>query len=129
MSMKISLFDRSRVPLLEKEMDAFSIENKAIASNIANIGTPSYRRVYVSFQNELSNAIADSNNDVSLSQNVEQVQPELKLDPNGFLASGANNVSIEQEMADLAKNQLKFKLAARLMSDTLNLIDKSINGQ
>ncbi|MCL5268221.1 MAG: flagellar basal body rod protein FlgB [Bacteroidetes bacterium] len=127
--MKINLFDRSRVPLLEKEMDAFAIQNKAIASNIANIGTPNYRRVYVSFQNELSSAIADSNNDVSLSRNVEQVQPELKVDPNSFLASGANNVSIEQEMADLAKNQLKFKLAARLMSDTLNLIDKSINGQ
>ncbi len=127
--MKINLFERSRVPLLAKELDAFAIRNKAIADNIANIETPNYKRVEVSFQSALSNAINESNNDVSLSENVEQVQPEIKIDPSAFLASGANNVSIEQEMANLAKNQLQFKLAARLMSDTMTLIDKSINGQ
>ena len=126
--MKINFFDRSRVPLLEKELDLFAVRNKAIANNIANIATPGYKRVDVSFQNELSNAIADSNNDVDLSKNVEQVEPAIQIDGSGSLSSGANNVDIDQEMAELAKNQLQFKLAARLMSDTLNLMDKSING-
>lgn len=129
MIMKINLFDRSRVPLLAKELDAFAVNNKAIADNIANIETPNYKRVEVSFQKALTNAINESNDDVSLSENVEQVQPEIKIDQSAYLASGANNVSIEQEMANLAKNQLKFELAARLMSDTLTLIDKSITGQ
>lgn len=126
--MKIDFFDRSRIPLLEKELDLFTVRNKAIANNIANIATPGYKTVEVSFQNELSNAIAESNNDVALSKNVEQVEPAIEIDRRGSLSSGANNVNIDQQMADLAKNQLQFKLAARLMSDTLNLIDKSING-
>lgn len=126
--MKINFFDRSRIPLLEKEMDLFSARNKAIANNIANIATPGYKTVEVSFKNELSNAIAESTNAVELSKNVEQVEPAIQIDNSGSLASGANNVNIDQQMADLAKNQLQFKLAARLMSDELNLIDKSING-
>lgn len=126
--MKINFFDRSRIPLLEKELDLFAVRNKAIANNIANIATPGYKTVDVSFQNELSNAIAESNNDVKLSKNVEQVEPTIEVDRSGSLSSGANDVNIDQQMADLAKNQLQFKLAARLMSDTLNLIDKSING-
>jgi flagellar basal-body rod protein FlgB len=128
MNMKIDLFDRSRVPLLDKELDLFTARNKAIANNISNIATPGYKRVDVSFQNELSNAIAESNGDVNLSKNVEQVDPQIEIDPSGGLTSGANNVDIDQEMAALAKNQLQFKLAARLMSDTFTLIDRSING-
>ena len=126
--MKIDFLDRSRVPLLEKELDLFAVRNKAIANNIANIATPGYKRVDVSFQGELSRAIANSQNDVDLSQNVENVDPQIEVDRSGFLASGANNINIDQEMADLAKNQLQFKLAARLMTDTFALIDKSING-
>lgn len=126
--MKINFFDRSNIPLLEKEMDLFAVRNKAIANNIANIETPGYKTVEVSFQNELSNAITDSQNQVQLSKEVEQIQPTIQVEQTGSLASGANNVDIDQEMAQLAKNQLQFKLAARLMSDTLSLIDKSING-
>ncbi len=126
--MKINFFDRSSIPLLEKEMDLFALRNKAIANNIANIATPGYKTEEVSFQNELSNAIAQSSNPVELSQKVENIQPTFSIDKSGSLASGANNVNIDQEMADLAKNQLQFKLAARLMSDNLKLIDTSING-
>ena len=126
--MKIGLFDRSRIPLLEKEMDLFVARNKAIANNIANIATPGYKTVNVSFQHELSNAIANSTNDVQLSEEIKNIQPTLQVDNSGSLDSGANNVNIDQQMADLAKNQLQFELAARLTTDTLNLIDKSING-
>ncbi len=126
--MKIDLFDRSRIPLLEKELDASVVRNKAIADNIANIDTPGYKRVDVSFRQALANAIDNSSDDVNLSENVEQVDPTIQIDPSNLLTSGANNVDIDQEMAELAKNQLQFKLAAKLMSQTFTLIDKSING-
>ncbi len=126
--MKIGLFDRSRLPLLEKEMELYVARNKAIANNIANIATPGYKTINVTFRNELANAIANSTNDVQLSEEVKQVEPTIQVDNSGSLDSGANNVNIDQQMADLAKNQLQFELAARLTTDTLTLIDKSING-
>ena len=126
--MKIDLFDRSRIPLLEKQLDAFTVRNKAIADNIANIGTPNYKRLDVSFEKQLSDAIDESKNDVDLSSKVGQVEPEISIDRSSLLDSGANNVNIETEMAELAKNQLQFKMAAQLMSDTFKQIDESING-
>ncbi|MGO9481930.1 MAG: flagellar basal body rod protein FlgB [Candidatus Kryptoniota bacterium] len=127
--MRIDIFDRSRIPLLEKQLDAFAVQNKAIASNIANIGTPNYKRVEVDFQKELSDAISEANDSVDLSEKVGQVDPEIEIDPSGLNASGANNVDIEQEMAELAKNQLQFSVSSRIMSTMIQEIDKSINGE
>ena len=126
--MKVDLFDRSRIPLLEKELDAFALRNKAIANNIANIETPNYKRLDVGFEKQLSDAIEAAKNNVDLSEKVDQVEPEIEIDRSSILASGANNVDIDQEMAELAKNQLRFKLAARLMSGMFSQIDKSITG-
>jgi flagellar basal-body rod protein FlgB len=125
--MKISLFDRIRIPLLEKALDAYALK-KVIASNIANIETPNYRRVDVAFEKELNQAIEQSTSDVNLSENVKGVEPQIEIDKSKALASGANNVDIDEEMAELAKNQLRFQMAARLMSQTFQLIDKSITG-
>ncbi|HUI29744.1 MAG TPA: flagellar basal body rod protein FlgB [Candidatus Acidoferrales bacterium] len=127
--MKIDLFDRSRIPLLEKQLDALSLRNKAIASNIANIGTPNYKRLDVSFENELSDAISEANNSVDLSNNVEQVEPEMGVDRASLYFNGANNIDIDHEMAELAKNQLQFGLVSKLVAGTFQSIDKSINGE
>jgi len=126
--MEIDLFDRSRVPLLEKQLDGFALRNKAIASNIANIETPNYKRLDVSFEKELSNAVSAAEGSVDLSSKVEQVEPEIEIDPTSMYANGANNVDIDQEMSELAKNQLQFSLASKLMGATFQMIDKSING-
>lgn len=126
--MSINLFDRSRIPLLEKEMDAFSVRNKAIASNIANIGTPNYKRLDVSFEKDLSDAISDANNSVDLSDKVDQVEPEIEIDPANQNGNGANNIDIDHEMAELAKNQLNFSLASKLIGETFQMLDKSANG-
>ncbi|MGB9591476.1 MAG: flagellar basal body rod protein FlgB [Candidatus Kryptoniota bacterium] len=126
--MKISFFDRSRIPLLEKALDAYSLRNKIIANNIANIETPNYRRADVTFEKELNQALDQSDNDVSLSNSVKRVEPQIEIDRSAVLTSGANNVDIDEEMAELAKNQLRFQMAARLMSQTFQLIDRSITG-
>jgi flagellar basal-body rod protein FlgB len=124
--MKIDLFDRSRIPLLEKQLDAFSLRNKAISSNIANIETPGYRRLDVSFEQELSNAVSQASGDVDLSNQVDQVEPEIESDPSSL--NGGNNIDIDHEMAELAKNQLQFSLVSKLLAGTFQSIDKSING-
>jgi flagellar basal-body rod protein FlgB len=126
MTMKIGLFDRSRIPLLEKQMDAFALRNKTISSNIANIGTPNYRRLDVSFEKELADAISEADGSVDLSNKLNQVQPEVEADPTNL--NGSNEINIDQEMADLAKNQLQFSLVSKLTAATFQMIDKSING-
>ena len=45
------------------------------------------------------------------------------------MKSGINDVDIDSEMAELAKNQIKFKYASRLLSESFRGIQKSIRGQ
>lgn len=127
--MKIDMFDRSSLPVLQKQLDACVAQNDATSSNIANIGTPNYKRLKVDFQKELSDAISGASNAVDLSKKVEQINPEIEVDPTGLNLSGANNVDIDHEMADLAKNQLQFSVSSRVLSMTIQEIDKSINGE
>jgi len=126
--MKIDLFDQSAIPVLQKQLDACTLQNEAIASNIANIGTPNYKRLTVDFQKELSDAISEANNRVDLNKKIEAVNPQIEIDPASLNASGANDIDIDQEMAELAKNQLQFSISSKIISETIQQVDKSING-
>ena len=43
----------SQVDLLARTLDAASLRHRAIASNVANVNTPDYKRVEVSFEEDL----------------------------------------------------------------------------
>ncbi len=65
-------------------------------------------------------------------QSAASATPVVQTVPSGEvtdpLASGVNNVDLDQEMAELAKTQLRFKFAARLIGDAFRGIQKSIRG-
>lgn len=140
--MTFSLFDKTKIPLLSKALGAYSLRHKVIASNIANIGTVGYRSQSVTFEEELAGAMQGSSLSGTqtdprhipiatraLSQVVPRVVESNNLASEDPMASGVNNVDIDYEMAELAKNQIRFKLAARLLADTFKGIQKSIRGQ
>lgn len=138
----MKIFDGTRIPLLSKALQAYSKRNNVISSNIANIATPGYRVQRVVFEEKLSNAMEGTSLSgmqtsekhlpigapsmaESSSQIIETEEP-LGGEP---LASGVNNVDIDKEMAEMAKNQIRFRFAARMISDTFKGIQKSIRGQ
>jgi flagellar basal-body rod protein FlgB len=138
----LKIFDSTKIPLLSKALQAYSMRQKVISSNIANIATPGYRTQHVTFEDELAGAMEgtaitgmqtnERHLQIGSSSNGE-VTPEV-VDTTGSadqddLVSGVNNVDIDQEMAELAKNQIRFKFAARMISDTFKGIQKSIRGQ
>ena len=140
--MAISLFDKTGIPLLGKALDAYALRQKVIASNIANISTIGYRSQTVSFEDELAGSL--QNPQISGTQTNErhlplgapsQADPAVEItDTNrgsatSTNASGVNDVDIDNEMAELAKDQIRFRLAARMISDAFKGIQKSIRGQ
>jgi flagellar basal-body rod protein FlgB len=138
----MKLFDLTNIPLLSRAMDAYSLRHKAIASNIANIGTSGYRARSVQFEEEL--AAASRANRGGLAATDERhfggasssgvPEPVMTDIPTGNgaaadpHASGMNEVDLDYEMAELAKNQLRYKFSARLIADTFKGIQKSIRG-
>ena len=133
--MTYSIFNKTKVPLLSRALDAYSLRHKAIASNIANVGTSGYQPQTVKFEEELSEALRANGMAMSgASPQEEQNLPRPKLESaddstaRGELFSGTNEVDIDHEMAQLAQNQIRFRYAAKLLGETFRGLQKSIRG-
>ncbi len=139
--LKIFLFNQTKIPLLKKALDAYSLRQRAIASNIANITTVGYKRIDVKFEEELRKSLGGEfirgvkTNEKHFSigaKDFDEVQPETVVEPSAYnpdpLSSGVNNVDIDYEMVELAKNQIRYKLASRLIAESFRGIQKSIKG-
>ena len=126
------------MPLLHKAMDAYTLRQRSIASNIANVSTPGYKRTEVSFEEDLKKALDNHGvkgktaheKHIPLGRPpIEKLKPEIFVPDDGSLASGLNNVNIEQEMANQAKNSLNFSFSSRLANIDFTYLRSSIRGE
>jgi flagellar basal-body rod protein FlgB len=138
--MRISdfIFGKTDVPVLNKALDAYAMRQKSIADNIANADTPGYKRSEVSFEEDLKAAL-DKKGVSGFRTNprhlpvgkprIDEVKSIPFIPKDNSLASGKNNVDIEHEMAELAKNQINFTYGSRLMELTFNRLKSAIRGE
>jgi flagellar basal-body rod protein FlgB len=139
----VKLFEATKIPVLGRALDAYALRHKAIATNLANVTTPGYRTQSVTFEEQLAGALGNEGvpgtlthpHHIPIGQNsAASVQPAIQqagaasLADQDAMASGLNNVDVDQEMAELAKNQIRFRFSARLLSDTFRGLQKSIRG-
>lgn len=98
----------------KKALDGTWERNKAISNNIANVNTPNYKRKTVSFEEQLKNSM--TKNKVSLMTTNEK---HIKNSDNKFFPTvsenksmsnriDGNNVNIDTENAELAKNTIMY---------------------
>ncbi|WP_035588663.1 flagellar basal body rod protein FlgB [Hippea jasoniae] len=96
---------------LKKALDIAVLRQDVIASNIANADTPHYRAKHIPFKDVLE----ISNNDLKLkttspehiTDNDNLIANFIKPDKDDYLTKNdMNNVKIDKELTDLAKNTL-----------------------
>jgi flagellar basal-body rod protein FlgB len=122
-----ALFSSANYVAAKKTLDAVALRQEAIASNIANLETPGYKRIDLapSFQAELQRACASGD-----SEQVAMLQPSLAPDPSAVAQSqDGNTVSLEQEMSELNQNALLHTLETQLVSNTLYRLKLAITGK
>ncbi|WP_166245042.1 flagellar basal body rod protein FlgB [Paenibacillus turpanensis] len=107
----------------ESMLDILSLRNRTIANNIANAETPYYKAQSVVFQDELRRQLSkDNGRSLALKKTNEKHLP-MKSDPSAIpyqvvenqstvMNNNLNNVDIEFEMSNLAKNQLAYNVVA-----------------
>ncbi len=120
----------TNINILEDFIDYCSLRNKVISKNIANIGTQNYKREDVVFKDLFNESM----------QNLKTTDPRhfgqinfesentIKVDNSKDMVSGINNVNIDEEMAELAKNTIKFKLASKKVGDYFKTLQNVIKG-
>ena len=130
------LFDNSNHILLHKMLDKAALAQRVIAANIANVSTPGYRRLSVSFDEKLKEALNDGIDKIKRTRIkhlpdpdiIKKLKPEIVMVQDGYW-NGINNVNIDQEMVELGENQLDFNIAAKLLNDRFNSLRTAIRGK
>ena len=82
-----------------------------IASNIANLETPGYRRVDVKFEEMLAKAIKSGRD-----FNPAEFKPELHRPMETPVKSNGNDVTLEAEVGNMVENSLRHKTYVRLVN-------------
>jgi flagellar basal-body rod protein FlgB len=108
--------------LIDVGIRAENLRQKAIASNIANMQTPGYRRVDVRFEEMLDKAL-NSGGKIKLAE----IDPEVYQPMETAVKSNGNDVSLEKEVGEMVKNTLRHKAYIRLLRKKYAQIELAIN--
>jgi flagellar basal-body rod protein FlgB len=122
-----ALFGNSNYLAAKKMLDANVLRHEAIASNLANIETPNYKRLDVapSFESQLSQAVSTQNN-----EQISSLQPQLTVDGSANAGrSDGNTVQLESEMLKLNQNMVEHSLETQLVSSQLLKMRSAITGK
>jgi flagellar basal-body rod protein FlgB len=133
--LKELLFGYTPNRALGKMLDKAAVAQRVISSNIANVGTPGYERLGVSFEDSLrkamgamkTNLLRTDPRHLPSAELLSKVKPEVVKVSDGYW-NGINNVNIDREMTDLATNQLDFNIAARLLNSRFTGLRTAIRG-
>jgi len=109
------------VGLLEAGIKAEGIRQGTIASNIANIETPGYRRLDIRFEDLLTKAAASSD-----AKALAEIEPQIYEPRNTPIRSNGNDVQLEAEIGQLVKNTLRHTAYTRLLQKKLAQIETAV---
>lgn len=119
----ITGIDKS-INLLEKMLNVSATKHKVIANNIANINTPGYKKLEVSFAEQLEKVIKDTS-----ANKFDTFQPKIvvsKDDTNGTVRNDGNNVDMDKEVSALMKNTLSYSVYTQLLAKKMELVKSAI---
>jgi len=113
----------------EKALDAAWLRNEVLAHNLANVDTPTYNRKDVDFEKYLRGALGADADDIIMHRRhgfrftdpmpLESIHPVIKEEYNTMaMRIDGNNVDVDEEMAQMAKNTIRY-----------NVIIQNLNGK
>lgn len=113
-----------RMEFLSRLLDVATLRHDVIAQNVANVNTPGYETLEVSFEEALQEALG---NDALLG--ASRAMPKVIPGAGGVERSDGNNVDIDLEIGRLHKNSLYFKVYTQLLATELAQFRSAIAGR
>ncbi|MBO6178333.1 MAG: flagellar basal body rod protein FlgB [Selenomonadaceae bacterium] len=125
---------------LSRGLEASSLRHEIISHNIANVNTPKFKRSSVQFEDLLAKEIQPPDDKYALALTHDKhMRPDyppkravatVHLEDDDTMRVDGNNVDIDMEMANLAKNQLYYNaLATQLKGYVRKLKEVITSGQ
>jgi flagellar basal-body rod protein FlgB len=107
--------DKTR--LLSNDMATYARRMDAISGNIANLDTPGYRKISVSFEDRLQEVL----HGVDGGRGASDIKPTLEL--------GEQPPVLEDELMEMADTQMRNQLTTRALSEHFGMIRTGITGR
>lgn len=141
------LFASEIMKVVEKSLDAATLQHAVISNNVANVNTPYFKRSEVTFRDELASVltrrVAAYAPDMSLAvthgrhiqtefqspvaPSVDSVQAKVLVRQDTSLRNDGNNVDVDVEMTKLAENALLYNAFAQIAAMKMTGIRSAIN--
>ena len=122
-----ALFNEPSYQAARSMLDVTALRHEAIASNLANLETPNYKRIDLApgFENSLQQAIASND-----SQQMQSLKPSLQIDKTAT-ATGrdGNSVVLEDELLAMNQNTLAHQFETQQVSGALMKLRMAITGR
>jgi flagellar basal-body rod protein FlgB len=117
---------------LEQAINQSTTKQKVISNNIANVDTPNYKsqdvRFNQSFNNELQKLSANKTNNKHIDFGTTGNGFQILTRKNSNYQHNGNNVDIDQEMTEIAKNQIQYNALIDRLSSKFNSLKTVIKG-
>lgn len=129
----MTLFGKT-IQTLEHSLDYSSLKNRTISNNIANVDTPGYKSKEVSFKDVLNKELTPS---FEGKRTHEKHIPFTSQNHSTFRVTersntsynhNGNNVDIDKEMSDLAKNQIYYQSLVDRLNGKFRGLESVITG-
>jgi len=124
----------SNVDVLKAGLDASWLKNQVIANNIANVDTPNFKSSSVSFEAAFKRALqgddftAKKTREGHIDFEGADMRATVTTDVSTAYRMDGNNVNIDAESAELAKNQIFYNTLVQQLSSEFRKLNMAING-
>lgn len=111
----------SNVDLLKKALNASSMRQETISSNISNVNTAGYKAKRVDFEDTLKKAMDGSALRGTHAKHfgssaIHSIEPKVKAQTGNRVNENGNNVAIDTEMAELSANAIYYQALSTQLS-------------
>ncbi|MFZ4454147.1 flagellar basal body rod protein FlgB [Salibacterium aidingense] len=130
----MGLFDSATIQNLEHGLKGAALQQKAISENIANVDTPNYKAKSAHFQHTLNEAVQNdkmqafrtNNKHIEFGSRTDEAY--ISEDASTMYNHNGNNVDIDKEMTDSAKNQIYYNALTDRLSSKFNSLKSAVRG-
>ena len=123
----------------KKLLNVYGLRAEVIADNIANVSTPNFKRSDVTFEYQLGRALdSEKYNGLeakrtdarhfpfNMPMDYREVAPTITVDFDTSYRNDKNNVDIDKEMAEEAKNTLRYQMFTQIVNSQYREIRRMI---
>jgi flagellar basal-body rod protein FlgB len=140
------LFANTTIPVLEQVVNFSQARHNVLAGNVANMDTPGYRVRDLSvetFQSRLkeaveakhaspkpyspSHSLSQSHSEAAYQPSVEQAMEDVKESMKSILYHDDSNDGLDQQVAEILKNQTQHNTAIAVMRSQFSLLQAAIS--